>query len=100
MKRVGRKLTCGETDRQIVKSPEAFSKVIALWVPRRFVTSSGVNLPAFVAGVNNKIQRRAFVLWGGQVPTKPMDTDERIDVIFEPDSPGSSARRTVCTVRT
>jgi hypothetical protein len=66
--------------------PAPFAKVIALWVPRRFLTSTGVDLERFVADVNEKVRRRGFVLWDGQVLTTPLSNGESADVIHERDA--------------
>jgi len=50
------------------------------------VSSAGVDHLAFIADVNDKVRRRGFVLWDGQVLTTPLDTSEMMDVIFESDS--------------
>jgi len=48
------------------------AKVITLWVPRRFLTSSGVDVECFLADVNEKVVRRGLILWDGQVLTAPI----------------------------
>lgn len=48
------------------------AKVITLWVPRRFLTSGGVDVEHFLADVNEKVVRRGFILWDGQVLTSPI----------------------------
>src|SRR4051812_23952247 len=42
-----------------------FRKVITLWIPRRFVSASGIDTVAFVADVNDKIRGRGFVMSDG-----------------------------------
>ena len=49
-----------------------WTKVVALWIPRRFLTSSGCDLVAFIADVNQKITQRGYVLWNGQILTTPI----------------------------
>jgi hypothetical protein len=39
----------------------AFSRVTGLWVPRQFVTESGVEVRRFLADVNAKIRSRGFI---------------------------------------
>lgn len=78
------------TEPPIPQSPLPFAKVITLWVPRRFLTSSGVDLEGFVADVNEKVSRRGFVLWDGQVLTAPISTEKPTDVIDEPDAGGAA----------
>lgn len=66
--------------------PTPFRKVIALWIPRRFLNSSGANLEAFLADVNEKLsRRRGFLLWDGQILTTPLKMSDSIDLIFEGD---------------
>lgn len=68
------------------REPTPFSKVLAFWAPRRFVTMAGIDVEAFVADINDKVRERGFVMWDRQVLTTPLDGDERVDVIFEPES--------------
>lgn len=63
-----------------------FWKVLAFWAPRRFVTTTGIDVDAFVADINSKVRERGFVTWDRQVLTTPLDASERVDVIFEPES--------------
>jgi hypothetical protein len=66
--------------------PTPFRKVIALWIPCRFLTSSGANLEAFLADVKEKLsRRRGFLLWDGQILTTPLKMSDSIDLIFEGD---------------
>ena len=60
---------------------------MALWIPRRFLTSSGCDLVAFIADANQKITQRGYVLWNDQILTTPITQQERIDLIFEGDEP-------------
>jgi uncharacterized protein YutE (UPF0331/DUF86 family) len=69
-------------------SPEkGFTTVVALWMPRRFLASSGVLLEDFVADVNQTITKRGFVLWDGQILRTPLDLSDDIDVIDEGGDP-------------
>src|SRR4051794_27966688 len=68
------------------REPTPFSKVLAFWAPRRFVTTAGMDVDGFVADINAKVRERGFVMWDRQVLTTPLDGDERIDVIFESES--------------
>jgi hypothetical protein len=43
-----------------------------------------------VADINSKVRARGFVMWDRQVLTTPLDDQDRIDVIFEPESLDSS----------
>jgi len=49
-----------------------FTKLVALWIPRRFLHPSGINVSGFVSDLNEKILRRGFVLCDGQVLTTPI----------------------------
>ena len=64
-----------------------WTKVVALWIPKRFLSSSGCDLVSFIADVNQKITQRGYVLWNGQILTTPITQEERIDLIFEGDEP-------------
>ncbi len=68
-------------------SESRWTKVVALWIPRRFISSSGCDLDSFIADVNKKITERGFVLWDDQVLTRPITQEEHIDLIFEGDEP-------------
>ena len=37
-----------------------FAKVIALWIPRRFLTPAGVDAKRFIEDVNEKVTRRGY----------------------------------------
>jgi ribosomal protein S27E len=50
------------------------------------VTAAGIDVPAFVADINDKITARGFVLLDRQVLVTPIDNVEDRDVIFEPES--------------
>lgn len=78
----------GDPPKQPPTPPRAapFPKIVALWIPRRFLSSSGANLEAFLADVNDKLsRRRGFVLWDGQILTTPLKMSDSIDLIFEGD---------------
>jgi hypothetical protein len=78
-------LTLREPSEQPLKppGPTPFRKIIALWIPRRFLTSSGANLEAFVADVNDKLSgRRGFVLGDGQILTTPLKMSDSIELTF------------------
>ena len=64
-----------------------WTKLVALWIPRRFLSSSGCDLVSFIADVNQKIAQRGYVLWNGQILTNPITQEEQIDLIFEGDEP-------------
>lgn len=64
---------------------QPWTKLVALWIPRRFLSPSGCDLTSFLADTNEKITQRGYVLWDGQVLTTPIPHDERIDLIFEGD---------------
>lgn len=53
--------------------PAPFRRLIALWIPRRFITPAGIELQAFLEDVNEKVVRRGFVLSDGQLLTVPID---------------------------
>lgn len=76
------------TEDQRVQPSKAspFWKVLGFWVPRRFVSSSGIEVSSFVRDLNNKIHQRGFVLWDGQILTAMLDPDYPIEVAFEPSS--------------
>jgi len=66
--------------------PAPFRKIVALWVPRCFITSSGADLEAFLSDVNDKLsRRRGFVLSDGQILMTPLKMSDSIDLIFEGD---------------
>lgn len=66
---------------------QRWTKIVALWIPRRFLTPSGFDLHSFLADVNDKITQRGYVLWDGQILTTPIPHDEQIDLILEGDDP-------------
>lgn len=66
--------------------PAKFWKVAAFWAPRRFVSNAGIDIPRFVADINDKIETSGFVLWDRQVIGTPLDPSEKLDIIFEPES--------------
>lgn len=49
----------------------AFSRVTGLWVPRQFATESGVEVPCFLADINEKIRSRAFKPYGTRQTRSP-----------------------------
>lgn len=69
------------------EGPAAYSRVVGLWAPSRFVTGSGIDVNAFVSDINEKIQSRGFILFDGQILTRPLDTTQSIEEIFEPEVP-------------
>ncbi len=73
----------GEVERS---GPARFSQLVGFWVPRRFVTEAGIDVDAFVADINEKVARRGFVLYDGQILTRSLDSGEPIDPVFEPES--------------
>jgi hypothetical protein len=73
----------GEVERS---GPARFSQLVGLSVPRRFVTEAGIDVDAFVADINEKVARRGFVLYDGQILTRSLDSSEPIDPVFEPES--------------
>jgi hypothetical protein len=60
-----------------------FTKLVGFWIPRRFLSSTEVDVVRFVIDVNEKIKRRGFVLEDGQVLTKTIEIDG-LEVVFEP----------------
>lgn len=68
------------------RHPTPFTKVLAFWTPRRFVSEHGIDVAGFVADINVKVGKRGFVMWDRQVLTTPLDERERIDAVFEPGS--------------
>jgi len=56
----------------IPKRPLEFWWVASLWIPRQHVRADGVDVRGFVADANAKIAKRGFVLYDGQVLTKPI----------------------------
>jgi hypothetical protein len=54
--------------------------LVALWIPRTFVEAGGVDVGAFRADVNEKIERRGMVLYDGQILTTPMPDDAELIV--------------------
>jgi hypothetical protein len=60
-----------------------FSRIVGFWAPRRFVTDAGIDVEAFVSDINDKIQQRGFVLYDGQILTKPLDPAESIEPTLE-----------------
>jgi len=76
-----REISTGEiSDKQI---DNRFTKGVALWIPRQFLSPSGVNLDGFIADVNDKISNRGFVLWDGQLLTTPLKNLDNIKVYLE-----------------
>lgn len=67
--------------------PTPWSRLVAFWAPRRFVTASGIDVNAFVSDINDKIQSRGFILSDGQILTRPLDATQSIEEIFEPEVP-------------
>lgn len=66
--------------------PPRFSQLVGFWIPRRFVARPGIDVDAFLTDINDKIERRGFVLYDGQILTRPLDPVEPIDPIFESES--------------
>ena len=52
--------------------PLDFWWVASLWIPRHYVRADGVDVRGFIADANAKIAKRGFVLYDGQVLTKPI----------------------------
>jgi len=48
------------------------------------VSEAGIDVDPFLADINEKIERRGFVLYDGQILTRPLDSKEPIDPVFEP----------------
>jgi hypothetical protein len=65
-----------------------FSRLTDLWVPRQFVTSSGVDASGFIADLNEKIRARGFITSDRQLLTTPIDPKGRMEVHFDPDETG------------
>jgi hypothetical protein len=79
----------GEERRKVERrGPPRFSQLVGFWVPRRFVSDAGIDIGPFLADINEKIERRGFVLYDGQILTRPLDSNEPIDPVFEPESLG------------
>jgi hypothetical protein len=49
-----------------------FTKSIQLWIPRKFISSAGLDAFAFIADVNRTILNRGYVLSDGQILTTPI----------------------------
>ncbi|HET8925269.1 MAG TPA: hypothetical protein VFN26_19965 [Candidatus Acidoferrum sp.] len=61
-----------------------FPKVITLWVPRVFLMSSGIDVEALIAEVNEKLsKRRGYVLADGQILTTPVKMTDSLEAMFE-----------------
>jgi len=72
------KLHDQDPDPHTTQRPGVFSKLIALWIPRQFITTAGIDVSSFIADVNEKVKRRGFILWDGQVLNTPItDTIDR-----------------------
>lgn len=66
------------------KPPPAFSRLTGFWVPRQFVTNSGVDASRFIADLNEKIRTRGFITFDRQVLAGPVDPiDGMIEVHFD-----------------
>ena len=63
------------------------TKVIALWAPRNFLTSTGIDVKRLLSDVNRKVEQRGFILWDGQILVTPISKTEWLDEIFEGDHP-------------
>jgi hypothetical protein len=77
----------GHSQGQLVarsKPPPAFSRLTGFWVPRQFVTSSGVDASGFIADLNEKIRTRGFITFDRQVLATPIDPiDGMIEAHFD-----------------
>jgi hypothetical protein len=61
-----------------------FSKLVTLWIPRQFLTSSDADVEAFVEDVNEKLaKRRGYVLWDGQILFTPLKMSDSIELVYE-----------------
>ena len=63
------------------------TKVVALWAPRQFLTSTGIDVKGLLSDVNRKVEQRGFILWDGQILVHPISATEWLDEIFEGDHP-------------
>jgi hypothetical protein len=62
-----------------------FTKVVALWIPRKFLTPTGADLESFLADVNLKVTRRGYILYDGQILTVPLGAPETVELVLERD---------------
>lgn len=64
-----------------------FTRSLAFWAPRRFVSESGIDVDGFLADLEDKIRSRGMVTFDRQIVTTFLDGAEVIESIFEPSEP-------------
>lgn len=67
-----------------------FGRTLAFWAPKRFVSSTGIDVVSFVAELDRTIRARGMILYDRQIVSTSLAVIEWIESIFEPESPEGS----------